>query len=251
MEAIGWEFPTLAYVWDYRNGAILAGGDRLDALSEAERERSVAALTERVRMMTGELDDGWLVMTAFFMVDDIYKSFFRAFGWTPGVEDYLAATAGVVVQELDRRGFVLHYVVDATQPEDNLAMMLDFLRPVFIAAGLAVVGPQMVAFEIFKREEGEAPSDISAIQRFRDDGHAIADEVVSEWHQDRRSSAYFNIDLDDGLPGLALDVALSQRGTPGTIVVFRNQPPAEGSRAELSPPPEVTLPMDPSAGLES
>ena len=242
METRDWTFPTLAYVWEYRTGAIVAGGDRLDALSGADRERSLAELSDRVATLVGGLDDGWLLTTAFWMVEDIYKSFFRDFFWGPGVHDYISATAQPVVAELARRGFVLHYVVDATQPPANLTTMLGFLPSVFRAAGFAVVGPQLVALELLTRAEGQPPADISAIQAYRDEGHEIADDVVSRWHRERQSSVYLNLDLDDDLPGLALDVALSQRGTPGTMLVWRNEPPAEGSNAIISPPPGVALP---------
>lgn len=45
METTDWTFPTLDYVWEYRTGAIVAGEDRLDAMSEADRERSLAELS--------------------------------------------------------------------------------------------------------------------------------------------------------------------------------------------------------------
>ena len=237
-----WSFPTLAYVWDYRNGAILAGGDKLDTLSDTDRERSWADLRERVQVMVGLLDDGWLLMTAFFMVEDIYKSFFRGFRWTPGTHDYIAATAPPVVEELSRRGLVLHYVVDATEDEANLSVMLEYLPEVLRAAGFAVVGPQLAALAFLTQIEERPPANIAEIQRYRDDGHAVADSVISGWHRERQSSVYLNLDLDDGLPGLALDVALSQREAPGTAVVFRNQPPAEGSEALFFPPPGVVTP---------
>lgn len=240
-----WDFPTLAGVWEYRDGTILAGGDRLDSLDGPDRERCLAALHDRVEMLTAGLDDGWLLMTAVWMVEDVYKSFFRAFGWTPGVHDYLAATGAVVMAELARRGFVLHYVVDATQPPQNLVTLLEYLPSVFRAAGLAVVGPQLAALQIVKQEQGGPPADISEIQPYRDDGLAIADEVVAQWHRDRQSSVYLNLDLDDGLPGLALDAAVSPAGEPGTLVLFRSKPPAEGSAAEVFPPPGVTLPAVP------
>lgn len=246
MKDTDWDIPTLAHVWEYRNGAILAGGDRLDSLDGPDRERCLEALRDRVRVLAAGLDDGWLLTAAFWMVEDVYKSFFRAFGWTPGVHDYLAATGSVVMEELGRRGLVLHYVVDATQPPQNLATMLEYLPSVFRAAGFAVVGPQLAALEMFKQDQGGLPADISAIQHYRDDGLAVADEVARRWHRERQSSVYLNIDLDDGLPGLALDVAVSPAGAPGTLVLLRNQPPAEGSGAEVFPPPGVTLPTVPS-----
>ncbi len=242
MENSGWTFSTLAEVWEYRTGAIVAGGEKLDALPEPERQRSLAELTERVRAQVAQCDDGWLASVAFWMVEDLYKSFFRAFVWTPGVHDYIAATAPVVVDELSRRGFTVNYVVDATQPDENLAVMLEYLPGVFQAAGLAVIGPQLAAVEFLKREEGHPPANMAAIQRYRDEGHALANELIVQWHQQRRSSVYLNLDRDDELPGLALDAALSRDGVPGMIIVFRELPPAEGSVAEFSPPEGMVLP---------
>ena len=242
MENNDWTFSTLAEVWEYRNGAIVAGGEKLDALPEPERQRSLAELTARVRAQVAQCDDGALATVAFWMVEDLYKSFFRAFVWTPGVHDYIAATAPVVVDELSRRGFTVNYVVDATQPDENLAVMLEYLPGVFQAAGLAVIGPQLAAVEFLKREEGHPPANMAAIQRYRDEGHALANELIVQWHQQRRSSVYLNLDRDDDLPGLALDAALSRDGVPGMIIVFRELPPAEGSVAEFRPPEEMVLP---------
>jgi len=242
MENNDWTFSTLAEVWEYRNGAIVAGGEKLDALPEPERQRSLAELTERVRAQVAQCDDGALATVAFWMVEDLYKSFFRAFVWTPGVHDYIAATAPVVVDELSRRGFTVNYVVDATQPDENLAVMLEYLPGVFQAAGLAVIGPQLAAVEFLKREEGHPPANMAAIQRYRDEGHALANELIVQWHQQRRSSVYLNLDRDDELPGLALDAALARDGVPGMIIVFRELPPAEGSVAEFSPPEGMVLP---------
>jgi hypothetical protein len=242
MESSDWTFATLAEVWEYRNEAVIAGGERLDALAEPERQRSLAELTARVRAQVAQCDDGWLATVAFWMVEDLYKSFFRRFAWTAGVHDYIAATAPVVVDELSRRGFTVNYVVDATQPDDNLAVMLEYLPGVFQAAGLAVIGPQLAAVEFLKREEGHPPANMAAIQRYRDEGHALANELIVQWHQQRRSSVYLNLDRDDDLPGLALDAALSRDGVPGMIIVFRELPPAEGSVAEFRPPEGMVMP---------
>ena len=243
MDMAEWTFPALDQVWEYRNGAIVTGGERLDGLCGEDRDRSLAALTQRVATLVAQLDDGWLLTTSFFMVEDLFKSTFRWDQWTPGMHDYIAATATVVVQELARRGFVLHYVIDNTQGDANLAAMLTHLPPVFGAAGLAVIGPQLVAADLLIEAEGQPPAEIAAIQRYRDDGHAIADAVVSQWHQERRSSVYLNLDLNDDLPALDLGVAMSQAGAPETIVVFRNQPPMEGSQSTVFPPPGVVMPL--------
>ena len=236
-----WDFPSLAHVWDYRTRAIVAGADRIEALPEADRADSLAALSERVRMLVGGFDDGWLVFTAFFMVDDLYKSYFYQFRWDRGVHDYIAATAGVVVGELSRRGFVLHYVVDSTQPEAELDEKLTYIPAVFEAAGLFVTGPQLMALQLMQQVD-HRPRDITAIPQYRDEGHERADELIARCHRERRSSVYLNLDVDDDSPALSLDVALSQSNSVGTIVVFRDQPPVAGSVARLAPPPGVRLP---------
>jgi len=240
-----WDFTTVAHLWDYRTGAIMAGTGKLDALSDADRQGSLTALIDRVLALIRGMDDGWLVGTSFFMVDDVYKSLFRDFVWSPGAYAYLGATAGVVVQELGRRGMVLHYVVDATEGEADLEAMLTYLPPAFQAAGLIPIGPQIVALALLRRSEEPPYTDITAIRRHRDEGHQIADTLIARVHQERRSSVYLNLDLDDGSPPLDLDVALSQRGAPGTIVVFRSEAPVEGSLAECTPPPGVALPKGP------
>lgn len=51
------------------------------------------------------------------------------------MHDYIVATATVVVRELARRGFVLHYVIDNTQGEANLAAMLTYIPPVLEGYG--------------------------------------------------------------------------------------------------------------------
>lgn len=242
METKYWTFPALSAVWEYRNGAIVAGGRQLDALSGDERERAWVELRDRVQGMVEGLDDGWLLTTAFRMVEDIYKSFFRGFEWDSGVHDYLTATGQPVIAELARRGFVLHYVIDATEGDADIALTLEYLPQIFQAAGLAVVGPQMAALRFFIAEEGEPPADIRAIQRYRHDGHAIADSVISGWHQERQSSVYLNFDFDDGLPGLPLNVALSQWEKPGTAVVLRRLAPAESTEAYFVPPSGVAMP---------
>jgi hypothetical protein len=58
------------------------------------------------------------------MIDDLYKSYFCQFRWSPGVHDYIAATAGAVMQELAQRGFVLHYVIDNTLAPATIALVL-------------------------------------------------------------------------------------------------------------------------------
>lgn len=241
LEPTDWDFPTLAHVWDHRARAVIAGADAIEALSEADRPRSVAALGERVRGLARGLDDGWLVLTAFFMIDDLYKLYFHEFRWSSGVHDYICATAGVFLQELAKRGFVLHYVVDSVQSEAELDEKLTYIPAVFQAADLMVTGPQLMALELMQRAE-QRPRDVTAIQQYREEGHELANHLITRCHHERRSSVYLNLDLDDDTPGLSLDVALSACGAPGTLVVFRDQPPAVGSLAQLAPPPGMTLP---------
>lgn len=237
----GWDFPTLALVWDYKSRAIIAGADRLEALSATDRARSRTALSERIAALTRGLDDSWLVATAFFMIEDLYKSYFCQFRWSDGVHEYIAATAGVFMHELAQRGFVLHYVVDNTQSEANLSEMFAYLPAVFQAAGLLVTGPQLMALDLMEKLD-HRPRDVDAIPLYREEGHYVANQLIARCHHERRSSVYLNVDLDDDNPAFSLDVALSQANTPGTIVVLRNQAPVAGTVAEISPPRGVVFP---------
>ncbi|QZY47237.1 hypothetical protein [Mycolicibacterium austroafricanum] len=136
---------------------------------------------------------------------------------------------------------MLHDAIDNTQPAvrqlDTLAGATVFLR----AAGLLVTGPQLMALELMERD-GIQTRDAAAVARYHNEGQFLADRMIERCHVERRHSVYLNIDLDDDTPGLALDVALSQASTPGTIVVFRSQPPRVGSVAQIAVPPGVVLP---------
>jgi len=235
-----WDFPTLADVWDASSRAIVAGGEKLDALAGADREASLLALCERVANLAIGLDDGWLVMTAAFMVDDLYKSYYHQFVPSDGARDYITATAGMVLEALHRRGFALHYVVDSTHPEAELAVKLTLIPAIFDAAGFVVTGPQLMALDLMQQRDGR-PLDIAAVYDYRTEGHALADEVIVRCHQEHQSSAYLNLDFDDDAPALATDVALSAGGTAGNIVVFRERPPFI-SAVKVSGPPGVDLP---------
>ncbi len=142
-----------------------------------------------------------------------------------------------MIEELQRRGFVLHYVVDATEGGANLQTMVDYLPEVFMAAGLAVVGPQLTARQLMRQIETEPSEDLTAIKPYIAEGHMIADQVVVRWHQDRRSSAYLNLDFNDDSPALPLDIALSPGGQPTTIVVWRQEVPPRWIPRRTSPRP--------------
>ncbi|WNG88514.1 hypothetical protein C6A87_004530 [Mycobacterium sp. ITM-2016-00317] len=239
--SVEWDFDTMAFVWDPRTNAISAGADRLANLSEPERSQSLANLRKRVTALAEALDDGWLVTTALFMVDDLYKSSFCDAGWSSAVGQYIEASAGAVLQELTRRGYALHDVIDNTQPADRQLNTLAGADAFLRAAGLLVTGPQLMTLQLMQRD-GVPIRDAATVARYRDEGHFLADRMIERCHVERLHSAYVNIDLDDDTPGLALDVALSQASNPGTIVVFRSQPPRVGSVAQIAVPPGVTLP---------
>lgn len=236
-----WDIPSLAYLWDSPTRAIMAGADKLESLDEADFERSLAALADRVGALAERMDDQMLLTTAFVMVEDLFKSFFNQFRWTPGVAGYITATAGVLMKEVTQRGFVVNYVVDNTLGEANLAEVLTYMPQMFQAAGLVITGPQLMAVELMEHADNR-PRDLGMIAAYRREGNDVADDLIAIWHQQRKSSVYLNMDFDDDAPALSMDVALSQRNTPGTLVVFRNQLPVAGTKSELTMPPGIELP---------
>ncbi|MEZ0384023.1 hypothetical protein [Mycobacterium sp. pW045] len=237
----GWDFPHVDRLWDPRIGAINAAGDRLEALDAEERAASLTVLVDQVTARVRGMEDGALVNTAYFMVEDLFKSIFHGLWWSTGTEEYIRVTTGAVMQELSRRDFVLHYIIDNQECEAKLADRLDGVPLPFWAAGLLVTGPQQMALELMEKADG-LPRDVRALPLYRDEGLDVANQLIQWCHRERRSSVYLNIDLDDDAPPLSLDVARSAAGTPGAIVIVRNEAPTIGSFAYITPPPGVTLP---------
>ena len=114
----------------------------------------------------------------------------------------------------------------------------------FAAVGSVMTGPQLMAITLMESDGGDR--DIERLGRYRQEGLHVANMLAARCHEERRSSVYLNIDRDDDSAGLPLDEALSQRGAPRTIVVFRNQPALPGSTVNVWVPPGLDLPGAPS-----
>ncbi|BBX18677.1 hypothetical protein MDUV_35370 [Mycolicibacterium duvalii] len=240
-ESIESAFGALASAWDPETAAINAAVERLETLSEAEQSEFLATVSQRLGAAVRQLDDGWLAATALFMVDDLYKSCVHGIRWSITAGRYVSASAGAVLHELTRRGYVLHVVIDNTRSAVTQLETLEVVSTVYLAAGLMVTGPQLMALELMERDN-EQERDAAAVARYREEGHHVANMMIARCHRERRHSAYLNFDLDDDTTGLALDVALSQASATGAIVVFRNQPPIMGSMAQIALPPGVEMP---------
>ncbi|WP_246228824.1 hypothetical protein [Mycolicibacterium psychrotolerans] len=115
------------------------------------------------------------------MADDLYKSCFYDFHWSSAVGQYISASAGNLIRELTRRGYVLHYVVDNTQPAARVLDVLAVVSAVFQAAGLMVTGPVLMAIELMKRDNNQS-RDAAALAEYRNEGHFVADKLVERCH---------------------------------------------------------------------
>lgn len=236
-----WLFPRITDFWEYRTKAVMSGAEQLENLSADARLRSLAALRDQVRAHARRLDDGLLVSAGFIMAEDLYKSLFGGFQWDRDVADYIAASAGVFMDEFGQRGFVLHYIIDNSVTESDLPVMLAVIPAIFRSAGMFVTGPQLMALEIM--EHSGEDKDIAAMPSYIGEGNRVADEVTRRCHQDRRSYVYLNLELTNAdSAGISFDVALSKEKEPGVVVVFRNQPPVAGTTALVMPPPGVSFP---------
>jgi len=236
-----WLFPRITDFWEYRTKAVVSGAEQLEELSADARLRSLAALGDQVRAHARRLDDGLLVSAGFIMAEDLYKSLFGGFRWDRDVADYIAASAGVFMDEFSRRGFVLHYIIDNSASENDLPVMLTYIPAIFRAAGMLVTGPQLQALEIM--EHFGKTKDIAAMPPYIGEGNKVADEVIRLCHQDRRSYVYLNLELMEAdSAGISFDVALSKANEPGVVVVYRNQPPVAGTTAQVISPPGVSFP---------
>jgi hypothetical protein len=237
-----WLFPRITDFWEYRTKAVLSGAEQLEDLSEHDRKRSLFVLGERVRAHMRNLDDGSLVYAAWIMAEDLYKSLFGEFWWSDDVEYYIAGSAGVFIHELAQRGFVLHYVIDNSATEAQLPVFLTYVPAIFRAAGMFVTGPQLAALDIMENQG--RPRDMAAIPAVPIAlAKTLADGLVTRCHEERYSYLFLNLELIEAeSAGVSFDVALSKGNEPGTIVVFRQEPPVAGTNAKLYPPQGVTLP---------
>lgn len=238
MATPSWAFNNLAEVWDHRTFAIVSGGEKLDTLPESERRQSLNALATLVHAQAAALDDEWLSHVGMILVEDLFKTFVFGFNPSPGFFHYVAATGNAVLDELSRRGYTLHYVLDATQSADRLEMMLTYLPAFYQAAGFLATGPQLMALEILEQLE-EGRREISGIPQAIKEGLEMAERLIKRCHDEKRPSVWLNVDWDNASPGLPLDIPLSPAGSPGAVVIFRNQPPVHGSTAQLYLPPEI------------
>lgn len=233
-----WVFSSFADIWDPHAFAIVSGGEKLDRLTEPERAQSLDSLGVLIRTQAATLDDHRLSGVGLVMVENLFKTFVFGFNWTPGFADYVAVSGRSILDELSQRGYTLHYVLDATQSAEKLEMMLTYLPAFYQAAGLLVTGPQLMALEILDKLETRG-RDNAGIPYAIKEGLDVAERLIMRCHEDKRPSVWLNVDADDESPGLPLDVPLSLIGSSGAIVIFRNQPPVDGSTAQLYLPPEI------------
>src|SRR5690606_34757726 len=81
------------------------------------------------------------------VVDDLYRAGTTMSLWSRDIGAYVAATWGVVLKTLGRRGYRVHYVVEHLHPE-RIGRPLELYPDLFAAAGLVYVCPHALANEL-------------------------------------------------------------------------------------------------------
>ena len=153
---------------------------------------------------------------------------------------YLKASGGTFSQQLERRGFVIHYVIDNTFERTPLGMRgpLTVFPQWFPLAGFEYVCPQLAAFALMNEEGADTPRWTDQLEHYIEGGRATAFESVRTFRRARRPYVYLDTEAPDG----SFAVPVQQFGQPGVIGLFRQEAPTKGSRCQ------VVLPDEPFGG---
>jgi hypothetical protein len=234
-----WAFPRITDFWEHRTQAVEAGARHLETMAPDAHGPAVAALADYARRHADRLDDPRLVMAAFIMAEDLYKSLVRCSWWNGNLHAYVHASAGALLERLSERGFVLNYVVDNSWSAAELPTALQVIQLWFGAAGMLVVSPQILARELL--EKSGQPD--HTVAHYLPDAREVADVLIRRCHEDRRSCVFANIEpIEAEGTETSVEAALETRGQPGVITVFRKESPEPGTSANLWSPAGVALP---------
>jgi len=238
-----WFREHLYDYWDRQTGAVEANAKLLASFPEPRRQEQLDLIQAGVREHAGVLSDERLLQNVFVLIEDLYKQFNTIMRLGDPLFQFLTASSGTLLETLKLRGFALQYVVDNTFPytEIGLGRPLHAFPALFEAAGLLFICPQQCATLLMKADGLGEKDFVREMPRYVDEGRLVAGKLIARAHEDRRHFAFLEADANT----TAMDLALVQRGLPGILWVYRNEPPVAGSRAVVVPPEGVTLQSGP------
>ena len=232
-----WAYAKICDYWDARYAAIDRGAQALRASSLDVLASVLQDLGARVAERAAALPDDHLVLSAFIMAEDLYRSAVAMKTWDDAVAQYLASSVSPVCAELSRRGLVLRYVVDNSFTQDELGLRgpTVFFPKWYAAAGILYICPQEAAVKMMEVDghlDAEAPLQLS---RYIEEGRLIAGDLLSRARRDGWHFMYLDSDSTEA----SIREAISGMDDPGVITVLRNDPPGPQTKALLTKPPHL------------
>lgn len=223
-----WMLRKITDYWDAQTGAIDRLSRVLDATPPAERADQNRLIGTAINRHCDALSDEHLILAAFIVADDLYKTAARLSYWDDALGQYLAAIGEPFFRCLTNRGYSVHYFVDNTYP--TLVGPANWFGVFFRTASLAYICPQEIACRAVEkgRPEAEWPALVS---KYLVSSRAAAATFVDELHRDDKSFVFLDIDAED------FSVALKTQGQPGVVHVFRQAAPDSGSPCIFTKPP--------------
>jgi hypothetical protein len=225
-----WDFRLVGY-WDQTTSAINRNTLRLSKLSEAERGTACDQIRDAVRMRVRDLADEQLLQAAVSMVDDLYRYVNDEVFMAAALFDYLEAFGRTFTQAVREKGYVIRYIVENQFSGVNFLMLgpFDVFPKVFNATGFVYVCPQQLGVGLMEHDGIAASEYPRVITRYTAEARLVGDTLVSKCQNDDRHYVFLEADYQEG----ALAMALSGRGAPGVLTIFRQDAPVPGSEVSV------------------
>lgn len=223
--ASAWMHSRLTDYWDMQVGAIETACGRLELLEGDERERALTeierAVTEHVRV----LDDEHLIQASLPFGEDLYKAANWIARMDQGLFDYLRVSAGTLSRLLAEKGIQIQYLVDNhwEDPRDLIELFSVWFR----AAGFNFICPQDLARQIAMSNGAMGEDEIES----QAPGHlAEARRVANEYTRECQELGGHIVVLDNDGEEETWTQALTRRGAPGVVTIYRSAAPEPGSK---------------------
>jgi hypothetical protein len=218
--------------WDNQKfNAVMQYSRMIEEMQEPERQqvcKNIAgAVAEHARVLT----DDELKIAAFIMVDDLYKSANdMPLCWNDHTGKYLQASAGTLCKSLNKRGYLIHYLVyndfgDSVRP---FLLFPDW----FEAAGFIYICPAFFAHELMLQDGLDEDSFSQNLPQYMGSAISFMNSLLKRCHRNNRNYVFLNTFDTEGLFRLSMDA----REKPGVITISGNKAQVKGSKCTVKFP---------------
>ncbi len=232
-----WFLNNITDYWDHLSNALHLNARKLENVSDKEREDWIDSLKQAVLRHGGSLNEEDLLLSAFCMIEDIYKTVASALIYDQALLDYLSASAVTFCNSLRQRGYIIHYIVDNTFDRDELHIQgpLDYFPDIFRAAGFVYICPQQITGTLMDEDNIQREKYFEELPHYIAEARDASNMVVEKCDEDKAHYIFLDTDSEEG----SFDLVLNDNYAPGVMTIFRNEAPILGSTAAVNFPQET------------